>query len=56
MAGKKKSPHIKTDKAEVSIKLRGRAIQISILLRPDLAKQLAFRLASPKRFPNPRKK
>ncbi len=46
----KKVPHLKTNKAEVSIQFRGKAMEITILLRPTLADQLAFRLASPKRF------
>lgn len=50
MAAKKKVPHIKTKNAEVSIQFPGKAIIITILLRPKLADQLAFRLASPKRF------
>lgn len=56
MAAKKKVPHLKTNKAEVSIQFRGKRMEITILLRPKLAEQLAFRLASPKRFPDPRKK
>lgn len=56
MAAKKKVPHIKTEKAEVSIQLRGKAMEIRILLRPKLAEQLAFRLTSPKRFLKPIKK
>ncbi len=46
----KKVPHLKTKKAEVSIQFRGKTMEITILLRPTLAEQLAFRLASPKRF------
>lgn len=45
----KKVPHIKTKDVEVSIQLRGRALEIKILLRPALAEQLAYRLTSPKR-------
>jgi hypothetical protein len=56
MATKKKVPHIKTKKAEVSIQFHGRAMEITILLRPTLTKQLAFRLASQRRYPEPRKK
>ena len=45
----KKVPHIKTKEAEVSIQMRGRAMEITIRLRPKLAEQLAFRLSAPKR-------
>jgi hypothetical protein len=55
-AANKKVSHIKTKEAEVSIQFRGRALEIKILLRPALAEQLAFRLAAPRRFPNPRRK
>ena len=56
MAAKKKVSHIKTNKAEVSIQFRGKAMEIKILLRPDLAEKIAFRLKSPKRFQRPRTK
>ena len=52
MAAKKKSnrvKHIKTKNAEVSIQFLGSAMEITILLRPKLAEQLAFRLAAPSR-------
>lgn len=56
MAANKRVPHIKTKEVEVSVQFHGKAMEIKILLRPPLARQLAFRLASPKRHPNPRKK
>jgi len=56
MAATKRASHIKTKKAEVSIQFHGKAMEITILLRPELTKQLAFRLASPTRYPKPRKK
>jgi hypothetical protein len=56
MAAKKKVSHIKTKEAEIAIQFRGKSMEIKILLRPALAKQLAFRLASPTRHPEPRKK
>ena len=47
----KKVPHLKTKKAEISIQFRGKNYgDYYFLLRPTLAEQLAFRLASPKRF------
>jgi hypothetical protein len=49
MAASKKVRHIKTAEAELSIQFRGKALEISILLRPELAEQLAFRLAAPTR-------
>jgi hypothetical protein len=49
MAAGKKVHHIKTAEAEVSVHLLGKALKITILLRPKLAEQLAFRLAAPKR-------
>jgi len=43
-AVQKKVSHIKTKEAEVSIQLRGRAMEIKILLRPALAEQLGVPL------------
>jgi hypothetical protein len=56
LATSKKVRHIKTKDIEVSIQFSGKSMKINLLLRPKLAKQLAFRLASPSRFPDPRKK
>jgi len=56
MPAKKKAPHIKTKNAEVSIQLRGKAMEIKILLRPKLAERLAFRLAAPQRHQKAMKK
>jgi hypothetical protein len=49
MGANKKVHHIKTAGAEVSVHLLGKALKITILLRPKLAEQLAFRLTAPKR-------
>jgi hypothetical protein len=52
----KRVDHMKTNKAEVRVHFRGKRMELTVVLPPDMEKQLAYRLASPKRFPNPRKK
>jgi len=53
---KKRVSHLKTAKAEVKVHFRGKRMELIIVLPAVIEKQLAFRLASPRRFPNPRKK
>ncbi len=48
--------YMKTDKAKVKVHFRGKHMELTVILPPEMEKRLAFRLASPKRFPNPRKK
>jgi len=53
---KKRVSHLKTAKAEVKVHFRGKRMELIIVLPAEIEKQLAFRLAGPKRFPDPRKK
>jgi hypothetical protein len=52
----KKVSYMKTKNAEVKIHFRGKHMELTVVLPTAMEKQLAYRLASPKRFPNPRKK
>lgn len=46
---KKKVSHMKTAKAEVKLHFRGKRIELTVVLPPDMEKQLTKRLLSPKR-------
>jgi hypothetical protein len=53
---KTKVSHMKTAAAKVKVHFKGKRMEFIISLPADIEKQLAYRLASPKRYPNPRKK
>jgi len=46
---KKKVSHMKTSDAKVSLQFRGRQIELTIVLTPEMERILTNRLLSPKR-------
>ncbi len=56
MLKKKKVSYMKTHKAEVKVHFRGKRMELTIVIPPELEARLAYRLTSPARHPNPRKK